>query len=190
MNDFTKIEIPTAPEKKKGICESIRDAFTSELHTVAEVTDYLKKAGIECSPATISTQVNRLRRDAGLSNGSRERTGVVRHIRDLFSQDPEGSTKETILEGLEVLEIKTSLNTVNTQLSRLRKEFGIESPGNQGRGVCAMIRHCFVTQGVTTVEHMRSVFEANKIPVSPNTLKTQVGKLRKEKGLTRPKAAK
>lgn len=190
MNDFTKIEIPNAPEKKKGICEAIREAFASEKCTVAEVTEYLTQEGIVCSPATISTQVNRLRRDAGLSNGSRERTGVVRHIRDLFSQDPDGATKETILEGLQVLGISTSLNTVNTQLSRLRKEFGIQSPGNVGRGVCAMIRHCFLEQGVHTVEHMKAVFEKNGVPVSPNTLKTQVGKLRKENGLTKPKAAK
>ena len=45
-------------------------------------------------------------------------------------------------------------------------------------------------QNVVTVEHMKAVFEANNIPVSPNTLKTQVGKLRKENGLTKPRDAK
>ncbi|MEE8114276.1 MAG: hypothetical protein V3T23_07965 [Nitrososphaerales archaeon] len=190
MTDLSNLDIPEAPEKRTGICEAIRISFDSGSQTVQEVTESMAEQNISCSPATISTQVNRLRRECGLSNGSRERTGVVRQIRELFSQDPEGSTKETILEGLEILGISTSLNTVNTQLSRLRKEFGIQSPGNQGRGICAMIRHCFLEQNVVTVEHMKAVFEANNIPVSPNTLKTQVGKLRKENGLTKPRDAK
>jgi predicted transcriptional regulator len=175
--NLENLEIPEAPEAPIGKCQRIRDAFADGCQTVADVTERMAELGVAVAPATISTQVNKLRREAGLSTGRRERTGAVRAIREAFEADPDNVTKADVLEALDAQGIEVSLNTVNTQLSRLRKEFGISAPGNRGRGVCAAIRALF-DNGVTTVSHMTKALEANGIEASPATVKTQVGKLR------------
>lgn len=175
--DLQNLTVPDAPIASIGKCQQIRDAFADGCQTVADVTERMAELGVPVAPATISTQVNKLRREAGLSTGRRERTGAVRAIREAFEADPDSVTKADILEALDNQGIEVSLNTVNTQLSRLRKEFGISAPGNRGRGVCAAIRSLF-EQGVTTVAHMSKALEANGIEASPATVKTQVGKLR------------
>jgi predicted transcriptional regulator len=120
------------------------------------------------------------------SGGPRSPDGPVQRIRDLFADGIQ--TVPEMIEALEKAKVKASPNTVKTQVGRLRKAAGL-TVGRRGRqqsttGVVATIRKAFHEKGLKTVAEVAKFLESEGMEFSPNTVKTQVGRLRKQEGIT------
>ena len=126
--------------------------------------------------------------------GRRNPDGPVAKIREMF-KDGEGITTVPEMSAkLTEMGVSFSEATVKTQVGRLRREHGMTN-GRGGRGpsstgIVATIRKNFAA-GILTVPEMVKALEADLEigEFSPATVKTQVGKLRREAGLTSKAAA-
>ena len=78
--------------------------------------------------------------------------------------------------------VKASPNTIKTQVGRLRKAAGLTKLRKE-KGIVATIRKGFA-KGNNTVAKMARYLDKVGVEASPNTIKTQVGRLRRANGLT------
>ncbi len=111
-----------------GPVAKIRENFAAGIQTVPEMEIKLKEAGVEFSSNTVKTQVGKLRKEAGLTNGRRGRSpsgsGVLHEIRVAFNEKGLKTVAE-VTKFLESKELDFSPATVKTQVGRLRKEEGL-----------------------------------------------------------------
>lgn len=126
--------------------------------------------------------------------GRRNPDGPVAKIRELFGTGDGITTVPEMSAKLTEMGVSFSEATVKTQVGRLRREHGMTN-GRGGRGpsstgIVATIRKNF-SAGIQTVPEMVKALEADTEigEFSPATVKTQVGKLRREAGLTSKTAA-
>ena len=121
-----------------GPVAKIREAFKdgNGIITVKEMVVHLTKMGVECSPATITTQVGKLRRAYNMTSesqrGSKPKTGVVSTIRELFADGY--VTIVAVQEQLKERNMEFSPSTVRTQVGILRKAAGLVSDRGSSLG--------------------------------------------------------
>ncbi len=82
---------------------------------------------------------------------------------------------------------RPSENTIKTQVGRLRREAGL-SAAWRSTGPIALIRSAFDAGHTTVAEVVKHLESQGQNDASPATIKTQVGKLRREAGLTKKAA--
>lgn len=122
----------------EGPVAKIREAFKdgNGIITVKEMVVHLTKMGVECSPATITTQVGKLRRAYNMTSesqrGSKPKTGVVSTIRELFADGY--VTIVAVQEQLKERNMEFSPSTVRTQVGILRKAAGLVSDRGSSLG--------------------------------------------------------
>lgn len=143
---------------------------------------------------TISKKPGGPKKGKGGGPGRRNPDGPVAKIRELFSGGEGITTVPEMSVKLTEMGVTFSEATVKTQVGRLRREHGMTN-GRGGRGpsstgIVATIRKNFAA-GIQTVPEMVKALEADLEigEFSPATVKTQVGKLRREAGLTSKAAA-
>lgn len=119
---------PAAVPHNRGILEAIRTGFKAGHHTNADITKYLQQQKVTASPATIKTQINKLRNAAGLTD-RKHSNGPVAKIRQLFAEGKGIVTYPAMIEAMDQdKKIVCSAATVKTQVIRLRKAHGLSKP--------------------------------------------------------------
>ncbi len=110
----------------------------------------------------------------------RKGSGIVEAIRTGFQA---GNTTVAEIETyLKKVKVTASPNTIKTQVGRLRKSAGLTKIRKE-KGIVATIRKGFA-KGNDTVAKMARFLDKAGVEASPNTIKTQVGRLRRAEGLT------
>jgi hypothetical protein len=110
----------------------------------------------------------------------RKGSGIVEAIRTGFQA---GNTTVAEIEiYLKKVKVTASPNTIKTQVGRLRKSAGLTKIRKE-KGIVATIRKGFA-KGNDTVAKMARFLDKAGVEASPNTIKTQVGRLRRAEGLT------
>ena len=114
-----------------GPVNRIREAFDegNGIVTCAPMIAHLIKIGVDFKPATVSTQVGRLRKAYGLTGegpgrGTKPKSGIVGKIRELYAQGVK-TVAEQFAE-LTELKLEFSPSTVRTQVGILRKADGLK----------------------------------------------------------------
>lgn len=105
-----------------GILAAIREAFAKGIQTVPDMEAHLVKLKVKTSPATVRTQMGKLRREAGLTE-ERKENGPVAWVKFLFESG--AHTVEDVLEGAKENGVELNLATVRTQVGKLRREAGM-----------------------------------------------------------------
>jgi len=107
--------------KRSGVVAKIHQLWEEGLRTEEEIIARLQETGLKFSPATVKTQLYRLRREAGITMGrGRRGRGVVAKIKELWEAGIR--TKKEVMERLQAEGIEASPATVSTQLAKLRRE--------------------------------------------------------------------
>lgn len=154
----------------------------------------LKELGeaVEAETLTVSTSTKKKRGGGGGGPGRSNPDGPVAKIRENFKAGIQ--TVQEMEAKLKELKVECSPATIKTQVGRLRKEAGLTT-GARGRapatsGILYKIREAYNEKGLKTVAEVSKYLDGEKLEYSPATVKTQVGRLRKEEGLTNKPAAK
>ena len=190
-------EATGSPIQRNGVVGEIKKLFNegngiTEVGAMIDALDATELKG-NYSPATVRTQVGKLRKAHGISGQGQNRNGVVAKIRELFNEG-DGVTDVSGMEAAlhdNGFEAGTfSLATVKTQVGKLRKAHGLTS--ERKNGVVAKIRELFDGgAGTTTVKDMVEALDATEFKenYALATVHTQVGLLRRQHGLTKPRGS-
>lgn len=120
------------------------------------------------------------KKKAAPTTRGRKGSGIVEAIRTGFKA---GHVTVADMEAyLKKQKVKASPNTIKTQVGRLRKAKGLTKIRKE-KGIVATIRKGFA-KGHDTVAKMARFLDKAGVEASPNTIKTQVGRLRRANGLT------
>ena len=190
-------EATGSPIQRNGVVGEIKKLFDegkgiTEVTAMIESLDATELKG-NYSPATVRTQVGKLRKAHGISGQGQNRNGVVAKIRELFGEGT-GVTDVSAMEAAlhdNGFEVGTfSIATVKTQVGKLRKAHGLTS--ERKNGVVAKIRELFADgSGTITVKEMVEALDATEFKdnYAIATVHTQVGLLRRQHGLTKPRGS-
>lgn len=190
-------EATGSPIQRNGVVGEIKKLFDegkgiTEVTAMIEALDATELKG-NYSPATVRTQVGKLRKAHGISGQGQNRNGVVAKIRELFGEG-DGVTDVSAMEAAlhdNGFEVGTfSIATVKTQVGKLRKAHGLTS--ERKNGVVAKIRELFADgSGTITVKEMVEALDATEFKdnYAIATVHTQVGLLRRQHGLTKPRGS-
>lgn len=122
------------------------------------------------------------------SGSSGRDKGVVSRIRELFNEGKGITTVDEMTTTLTSEGFAAKAPTVKTQVGRLRKRYGLSNSTRRSTGIVHEIRSAFTPKKFNTVTAVVSRLEKRGVEItSMSTVRTQVGRLRREHGLTKPR---
>lgn len=124
---------------------------------------------------------------SGPGRGRRNPDGPVAKIREAFDEGKGIVRVADMIVHIHDLGVVCSEATIRTQMGKLRKAYGLVSEGagrgTRGSGIVSKIKELFES-GIQEISEMVKSLEALGLEFSPATVRTQMGKLRREAGIT------